>query len=128
LLSTHILMEVEAICERVILIAAGRLRLDQSLAELEAESVTHVEVQAPAQAVADALRPFGHDVSTKVHDDGWIHAGVESRDDRRGEISLAVTSRGWPLRRLERKRRSLEEVYFDVLRGGSGLTSRADGG
>ena len=59
LLSTHILMEVEAICERVILIAAGSLRLDRSLYDIEAESVTHVEVQAPAQAVADALRPIG---------------------------------------------------------------------
>ena len=119
LLSTHILMEVEAICERVILIAAGSLRLDQTLSDIEAESVTHVEVQAPAQAVADALRPIGPDVMTKVQDDGWVHAEVQSRgDDRRSAIGQAIVSRGWPLRRLERKRRSLEEVYFDVLRGG----------
>jgi ABC-2 type transport system ATP-binding protein len=118
LLSTHILMEVEAICERVILIAAGTLRLDRSLDDIESESVTHVEVQAPVQAVAEALRSIEPEVMTKQHDDGWVHAEVQSRDDRRGAIGQAIVSRGWPLRRLERKRRSLEEVYFDVLRGG----------
>src|SRR5882724_4506407 len=36
LLSTHILSEVEAVCERVIIIAAGRIGLSESLAVLEA--------------------------------------------------------------------------------------------
>ena len=125
LLSTHILMEVEAICERVILIASGSLRLDRSLSDIEAESVTHVEVQAPAQAVAEALQSIGAEVTTKVHDDGWVHAEIQSRDDRRSAIGQAIVARGWPLRRLERKRRSLEEVYFDVLRGGGSATEQA---
>jgi gliding motility-associated transport system ATP-binding protein len=125
LLSTHILMEVEAICERVILIASGSLRLDRSLNDIEAESVTHIEVQAPAQAVAEALQSIGAEVTTKVHDDGWVHAEIQSRDDRRSAIGQAIVSRGWPLRRLERKRRSLEEVYFDVLRGGGSATEQA---
>jgi ABC-2 type transport system ATP-binding protein len=125
LLSTHILMEVEAICERVILIAAGSLRLDRSLDEIEAEATTHVEVQAPADAVAETLRPLGAQVTVKLQDDGWVHAEVDGRDDRRSAIGQAITSRGWPLRRLERKRRSLEEVYFDVLRGGAPASDQA---
>src|SRR5262249_22773900 len=35
LLSTHILSEVEAICQRVIIIAAGRVGMDKKMAELE---------------------------------------------------------------------------------------------
>src|SRR5712691_2844565 len=39
LLSTHILSEVETICERVIIIASGRIGLNQRLDEIEADSV-----------------------------------------------------------------------------------------
>src|SRR5205809_1361575 len=47
LLSTHILSEVEAVCERVIIIAAGKVGLSKTLAELEAESSTLLEVRGP---------------------------------------------------------------------------------
>jgi ABC-2 type transport system ATP-binding protein len=118
LLSTHILQEVEAICERVILIASGSLRLDRSLSEINSESVTHVEVQAPAEAIAETFKPLASELMLKVQPDGWVHAELEGRDDCRTAIGQAILKRGWPLRRLERKRRSLEEVYFDVVRGG----------
>src|SRR5262245_63168831 len=39
LLSTHILSEVEAICERVIIINGGRIGLSQHLEELESQAV-----------------------------------------------------------------------------------------
>jgi len=44
ILSTHILAEVEAICQRVVLIARGRKVLDQPLAELVAGGSTLEEV------------------------------------------------------------------------------------
>jgi ABC-2 type transport system ATP-binding protein len=46
LLSTHILAEVEAICQRVILIQHGRKVLDQSLAEVTAGGASLEEVFA----------------------------------------------------------------------------------
>lgn len=46
ILSTHILAEVEAICQRVILIARGRKVLDQSLAELTGGGVSLEETFA----------------------------------------------------------------------------------
>jgi ABC-2 type transport system ATP-binding protein len=52
ILSTHILAEVEAICQRVLLIAYGKLRLDARLDDLRAqgslEEVFLREVEAAA--------------------------------------------------------------------------------
>jgi len=48
ILSTHILPEVEAICERIILIDRGRKALDQPLAELTADGQSLEEVFARA--------------------------------------------------------------------------------
>jgi len=48
ILSTHILNEVEAICERIILINRGRKALDQPLSELVADGRSLEEVFARA--------------------------------------------------------------------------------
>ncbi len=54
LLSTHILPEVEAICQRVILLDRGRKALDQSMAELMAEGRSLEEVFARVMARDEA--------------------------------------------------------------------------
>jgi len=46
ILSTHILAEVEAICQRVILIGRGRMVLDQPLSELTSGGVSLEEIFA----------------------------------------------------------------------------------
>ena len=61
ILSTHILPEVEAICQRVLLISAGRIRIDGPLDEVRGggtlEDVFLREAQAPAGAVASRAAP-----------------------------------------------------------------------
>jgi ABC-2 type transport system ATP-binding protein len=72
ILSTHILAEVEAICQRVILISQGHVALDQSMAELTAGGQSLEEVFA---------RVISQDASGS-------HAGADGRHggaDARGE-------------------------------------------
>jgi ABC-2 type transport system ATP-binding protein len=119
LLSTHILTEVEVVCERVIIIAAGRIALSKTLAELEAESATLVEAQGPETDIVAALWSIEHvrNVTAKADSDGWVNLRIETTGaaDVREAIGRMVLSRGWSLRRLERKRR-LQEVFLDVMR------------
>src|SRR5205807_1408960 len=56
LLSTHILAEVEAICERVIIINSGRVSVSRTLADLEAQSVIVIEARGPAEQIAGTIR------------------------------------------------------------------------
>src|SRR5690349_2494467 len=57
LLSTHILPEVEAICERVIIISSGRIGMDRRLADLSTDAAAIVlEVRGPADQVAGVLK------------------------------------------------------------------------
>src|SRR5258708_6233879 len=55
LLSTHILSEVEAVCERVIIISAGRIGYRRRLAGLESQTVTLLGVRGPTRAGARAI-------------------------------------------------------------------------
>jgi ABC-2 type transport system ATP-binding protein len=126
LLSTHILSEVEAICERVIIIANGRVGLSQRLDEIERESVILVEARGPSDQIAGAIQKIGGvaTVTAKPMDDEI--AGFEVRlsdegQDAREEVSKVLAQRGWSIRRLERKRRRLEDAFFDVQRAADPL-------
>src|SRR3954462_9114291 len=57
LLSTHILSEVEAVCERVIIINPGRIGLGAELSKLgDDTSVVMLEARGPADQIANVLR------------------------------------------------------------------------
>jgi ABC-2 type transport system ATP-binding protein len=120
LLSTHILPEVEAICERVIIIDKGRIGLSQRLDEIEAQSAILVEVRGPGDQVASTLRQVKGVVSVQGRqiEDGVSSYEVRTADDEdvREPVYQAIHHKGWPLRRLERKRRRVEDAFFDVLR------------
>jgi ABC-2 type transport system ATP-binding protein len=120
LLSTHILAEVEAICERVIIIDKGRIGLMQRLDEIEAHSAILMEVRGPAEQVTNTLRHVKGVASVQGRqlEEGLSTYEIRTSDDEdvREPLAQAIQQKGWPVRRLERKRRRVEDAFFDVLR------------
>jgi ABC-2 type transport system ATP-binding protein len=120
LLSTHILSEVEAICERVIIINAGRVGLSQDLDELEAQAVILMEVKGQADTIRNALREVQDVAQVTIlgTDDGFGACEIKTRDnkDLREELSKAMNEKDWLVRRLDLRHRRLEDAFFDVLR------------
>jgi ABC-2 type transport system ATP-binding protein len=124
LLSTHILPQVEAVCERAIIINAGRVCLQRRLADIAADRATILlEVRGPADQVTDTLRTIEGvaEVRTRSLKDGLASYEVNTRDnqDLRETISQRVASRGWPIRRLDLRQRKLEDLFMEVVVRGS---------
>src|SRR5438874_7213376 len=71
LLSTHILSEVEAVCEKVIIINAGRIGMIKSLVDVDAHNLLIVEVRGPTEQVQSALKGL----------EGVSQANVDSRGE-----------------------------------------------
>jgi ABC-2 type transport system ATP-binding protein len=120
LLSTHILAEVEAVCERVIIINAGRIGMIKSLVEVDAKSVLIVEVRGPAEPAQAALRAIEGVTQANIDsqgDDSTVFA-VVTRDnlDLRDRIAAMVIQKQWSLLQLGYRRRTLEDAFFEVLR------------
>jgi ABC-2 type transport system ATP-binding protein len=120
LLSTHILPEVEAICGRVIIISKGRIGLDKKLSELAGDAAYMVvEARGPAEAVAKALRAADGvaEVVPQPAGDGVAAFHVRAHDncDLREALSQRLAKNGWPLRRLDLRRRTLEDHFLDVV-------------
>ncbi len=118
LLSTHILPEVEMVCERVIIIAEGRIALSARLDELQHDAVITVEVRGPEQKVRNALETVdGVDrINTMGFDDGVVRFEIRTRDGRdlREEISRKLTHNGWTIRQLDLRRRNLEDHFVEA--------------
>jgi ABC-2 type transport system ATP-binding protein len=119
LLSTHILPEVEAVCGRVIIIASGRIALDDSLAHLQSRAEITVEARGPADSIRAAISTVdGVDRVLVSGSDGAIcRFEIRTRDNRdvREAISQKVVSGGWPLRRLDLRHSTLEERFAQAV-------------
>lgn len=118
LLSSHILPEVEEICERVVIITAGRV--SRRIDDLDAESALIMEVRGPVEAVTKTISAVDGvtGVTTRAGEKGVTiyEIRMEGNRDVREPLAKAMMHNGWLVLRLERQRRKLEDAFFDVLR------------
>lgn len=119
ILSTHILPEVEMVCERVIIMHQGRIARETTMAELKdpAHARYICEVKADAQKLTKALASLGADDVVLTHNDGWTHATCRATDpqnDLRPAIAACVNKNAWPLRRLDMSSPTLEDMFVSI--------------
>jgi ABC-2 type transport system ATP-binding protein len=123
LLSTHILPEVEAICDHVIIIAGGRIVAKGSLEQLKesrkAQARVLVECQGPAGDVKSALERVAGVAKVEMldcPDKGYALAALKAKDgyDVRGEAARTVVQKGWPIREVKLEHATLEEFFVQV--------------
>ena len=123
LLSTHILSEVEAVCGRVIIIARGRIVLDDQLANLRRQGVITVEVRGPASSIRAVLQTIpGVERATLIREEGaYSSFEVQTRgsEDLREAMVQKLVTNGWPLRQIDLRRSSLEERFAQVVGQGT---------
>lgn len=118
ILSTHILRDVETVCDTVVILGAGRLLVHDSVATLRkpvAESLV-VSLDAPNPAYADALRADG--VRFEEPRAGELRLFGDAREAA-GLALRAAQRSGAVVRRLERGRNSLEDIYLEAVGGGT---------
>lgn len=120
LLSTHILSEVEAVCQRVIIIRSGRIGLDRKLSEVASDTAHLVlEARGPTEQVAGCIRSMDGVLSVDVKglDDGVARYDIHVQQDRdlREELAQRVIKNGYGIRRLDQRSRRLEDLFIDVV-------------
>ena len=120
LLSTHILSEVERVCDRVIIVNKGRIRFDDTLRSIaEREPVLVLEARGPVDAIAAFILDQPEVVAVKSTpleaDLATYEIKTPPDRDLREVISAQLVGRGWTVRRLDLKRESLEDLFSAVV-------------
>ena len=121
LLSSHILPEVSAICERVIIIHRGRIvaqdRVESLAGVREGRRRLRLRVQGPADEVTARLRRI--DAIGRVTFEAPDHMVEFAPDlEPRGEITRALVEGGWTLLAMEPVETSLEDIFVELTGAG----------
>jgi ABC-2 type transport system ATP-binding protein len=122
LLSTHILPEVEAVCDRVLIIDRGRIVAEGTPAELRSKlagsPVVRVSFKGNVPA-HDGLSRVAGVSAVEIEDaPGETRGRVTCLPgaDPREEIFRLAVERGWVLRELAREALTLEDVFVRLTR------------
>ena len=121
ILSTHILPEVEATCDRVIIIHRGRVLALDTPANLTRRvrrtAQVVVEANGPAAEVLAALRAVPGVRGVEAQPGDPIRAVVSTDPDRdlREALAAAIVTRGWGLRELHPQTLTLEEIFLALV-------------
>jgi len=112
ILSTHIMQEVDAICDRALILRGGRLVVDQHLDTLRSTGALRLQTDLDANRLRELLPQL------EVHADGSalrvvIPAG-EDKDALAATVARAVINAGGALYRLAPEGRDLESVFREV--------------
>ncbi len=107
-LSSHLLGEVEQICDRVGVISAGRLRIESSVTDLRGGASLMVRAEPIPAAAAVAARMVGAARVSTV--DGVLH--LDTRADRAAELVRAMVHADIEVHEIRPQERSLEDAFF----------------
>ena len=116
--STHIMQEVAAICDRVVIINRGKLVADSDVASLQAggrnEKVTLVEFEAPVDVATLQSIPG---VLRVEQAQGHTYRITSSRDaDVRSNVFRIAAEQNWPLVGLRQEENSLEKIFQQLTK------------
>ena len=116
-LSTHIMQEVEALCQRVIIIKKGKIVADQQLDELRDNTLQLVEVEFDYLVELIALQRLPHLES--VHNTGGFvyELSFNTKKDMRPVVFDFAHDNGLKTLNLVHKNKNLENLFAELTRG-----------
>ena len=136
IISTHILGEVEMLCDRVIIISHGKIAADSPTSEIASRYMRSASVSivaaAPSQqeliqeveklsgnGTASAFEvPYGETLLSGKSDIYGVRVSVDADKEIRPDIAKTAAKKGWALYELSLQRNSLEDVFRTLTTGG----------
>jgi ABC-2 type transport system ATP-binding protein len=119
IVSTHILQEVQAVCERVLILRAGRKAVDSRLDELQRDTRLLITLDRDLEAVRPVLGAVDGVSAVALVDAAAGGAGryryaLQAAGEAAPAVAAAALRAGFALYELTREQRTLETVFAEV--------------
>ncbi|TFH24240.1 MAG: ATP-binding cassette domain-containing protein [Myxococcales bacterium] len=129
ILSTHILSEIEAVCDRVVILIDGGLAADSKLGDLLASDRVRVSVKTGTEAVEKTLAAVdgvgevvrvGPDINHDGYEIWTVRVTGAGGNDSAGEptataVVAAAGRAGWSVASISTDTQNLEQVFRDLM-------------
>ena len=122
-LSSHILSEVDTICDQIMIIANGRLVASDSPEGLKKLMAKSAEIEMTVLGSREKAEELLHEIEhirsctfEKASEENGIKIRIltEESADIRGELSVAFTNHGMPVLSMRRVEKSLEDIFLQL--------------
>ena len=130
LLSTHILSEVEQLCDRVIMVFNGKIWSDMPMSQLTGEGLAttlNVTVARPDEDASELLASVEGVSDVQALGEGRYRLRSDGNVATRGLVADTVMSGGWGLLELASERISLEATFLANMREAEKLPTEMEG-
>ncbi|MBK9190139.1 MAG: gliding motility-associated ABC transporter ATP-binding subunit GldA [Crocinitomicaceae bacterium] len=117
MLSTHIMQEVEAICDRVIIIKDGKIVADDTTSHMQQKDEKNLTIFVEFDQVVsrNQLRQISHVKNVKhLEDNKWL---FEVNSDIRAEIARYAQNNSLLILTIRVEEKSMEDVFKELTRG-----------
>lgn len=119
-LSTHIMQEVEAICDRVLIINKGEIIVDKTLQELRAENEQIIMVEFDLRIEKEFLKRLPKISRIKNLGGMLYELKFDSDGDMRPVVSDFAQEMGLKILQLTQKIKNLEDLFQELTTQGGG--------
>lgn len=117
--STHILNDVENICDRVCVLSYGNLLLEDTLVNLKSKyykSSFHIKASVPSETLISTLKKYEFITNIQPSDDG-INFMSKNAEEIERLVPNILYENNWHLKEFRRNEPSLENIFMEVLEG-----------
>lgn len=117
ILSTHIMQEVDAICDRVLMMRAGRLVIDAKLAELRQSQALHVKYAGDKKIAVDLIKAIEEVKTVDLDSDQALRIHVHEASDLNllgAAIVKTLVNAGIDIYQIYSETRDLEALFREV--------------
>ena len=128
ILSTHILTEVESICNRVVIISSGEIVADGTVdslrSQLAGESILHLELKAGVEEAIGAFSAIENveRVTLISRNNGNIELDISilGTRDVREDVFKRTVEKGWTILEMHLHKNNLEDVFRNLTKSQGG--------
>ena len=128
ILSSHILSEISAVCDHIMIISHGKLVASGSPEELQEQMrgtseqiVTILGEREQAEEILKTLDAVERFTFEEGEEEGsiLIRLAVKENADIRKELSVALAGAGMPILSMSRSEKSLEDIFLELTETGA---------
>ena len=115
LLSSHIMQEIQAVCQRVMILHKGKIILNEPMAHLQDKEQT-IEILFDFRVEEQLLRRIPHIKSIRNNEEFFFTLTFDNQEDMRPKLFDFATENGLKILQMNHRHTDLEQLFTELTK------------